>query len=352
VHDTLKNLDPETLASLALDTAPHPPKDPETQPQPICDRCHNLLHHHQGVPIYHPSIQSIQSIIEESPHKHNHIYHILDAADFPLSLIPSLQHDLRLPRLRTQNRRAKTQRFLHGRVAEVSFVITRSDLLAPRKEQVDALLPYLRDVLRDALGSEGRNLRLGNVRCVSAMRGWWTSEVKEAIWKRGGAGWMVGKVNVGKSQLFEVVFPRGRGRNTVQADRLRLVAQRSAGHGVMRGLASPGAEVFAARDRNGELEEIESAASHDEALDEHDTTNGADIVSGPDDSTNTALKRSDQVRGDDVKSEEENDSDEELEETLQTTTDPPSDAFDAFDSYDSLSLLPPPQPRTTDSCPH
>jgi hypothetical protein len=72
------------------------------------------------------------------------------------------------------------------------------------------MMPYLREVLRDALGSAGENVRLGNVRCVSAKQAWWTKELKEEIWKRGGGGWMVGKVNVGKSQLFHDVFPKGR----------------------------------------------------------------------------------------------------------------------------------------------
>ncbi|KAK4983538.1 Mitochondrial ribosome small subunit biogenesis protein [Elasticomyces elasticus] len=196
----------------------------DIEPQvPICDRCHNLVHHHVGVPIFHPSIKSIEDIIAESPHMHNHIYHVLDAADFPMSLIPNLQHALKLPRQRTQNRRSKSQVHGRGRIAEVTFIITRSDLLAPKKEQVDRLMPYLQEVLREALGRTGRNVRLGNVRCVSSKRGWWTKEVKEAIWTRGGAGWMVGKVNVGKSNLFEVVFPKGRNQD-VNFDKLRHAA--------------------------------------------------------------------------------------------------------------------------------
>ena len=97
------------------------------------------------------------------------------------------------------------------RIAQVSFVITRSDLLVPLKEQADKLMPYMQRVLRDALGRVGRKLRLGNVHMVSSKRGWWTKAVKEEIWEHGGANWMVGKVNVGKSALFESVFPKGRG---------------------------------------------------------------------------------------------------------------------------------------------
>lgn len=72
------------------------------------------------------------------------------------------------------------------------------------------MMPYLRATLRDVLGRNNRNARLGNIKCVSAKRSWWTKDLKEDIWKRGGAGWMVGKVNVGKSQLFHEIFPKGR----------------------------------------------------------------------------------------------------------------------------------------------
>ena len=177
---------------------------------PVCNRCHNLLHHRTGVPVVHPSIESIQDIISESPYKHNHIYHVLDAADFPLSLIPRLQHYLSLSPQRSYNRRSAKSKYRHGRKAEISFIVTRSDLLAPQKEQVDSLMPYITGVLRDALGSAGKDVRLGNVRCVSSKRGWWTRDVKEDVWERGGGGWMVGKANVGKSNLFECIFPKGR----------------------------------------------------------------------------------------------------------------------------------------------
>ncbi|KAI9741265.1 MAG: hypothetical protein M1834_002981 [Cirrosporium novae-zelandiae] len=180
---------------------------------PVCDRCHNLIHHHKGVSIYHPSMDSIEDTIDESPYKYNHIYHVLDAADFPLSLIPNLQNRLYLSPQRSKNRRSKAYRYYHGSRADLSFIITRSDLLAPTKEQVDRLMPYLTQVLRDALGRSGQDIRLGNVHCVSAKRGWWTRDLKEKIYKRGGAGWMVGKVNVGKSNLFESVFPKGRNQD-------------------------------------------------------------------------------------------------------------------------------------------
>lgn len=177
---------------------------------PVCDRCHRLMHHHSGVPVIHTTINSVKDIISDSPYKHNHIYHVLDAADFPLSLVPSLQSSLSLAPQRSRNRRAVTEYFKEGRKADISFIITRADLLAPNKEQVDRLVPYLVEVLRGAIGGSANHVRLGNVHCVSSKRGWWTKVIKENIWNRGGAGWMVGKANVGKSNLFECVFPKGR----------------------------------------------------------------------------------------------------------------------------------------------
>lgn len=200
---------------------------------PLCDRCHQLIHHHVGVPIHHPSIESIADTIDESPYKYNHIYHVIDAADFPMSLVKNLDTFLDTSGLRSKNRRAKHTRYRHNKVTELSFVITRSDLIAPKKEQVDGLMPYIVEVLRDALGSAAKEVRLGNVRCVSAKRGWWTKELKADVWKRGGGGWMVGKVNVGKSNLFEVVFPKGKAED-INFDSVRRSARRANGTSMER----------------------------------------------------------------------------------------------------------------------
>ena len=172
--------------------------------------------------MYHPTVETLRETIEESPHKYNHIYHVIDAADFPMSLIPRLNVLLGDIPLRTRNRRSRAGKYQGDRKTEMSFIITRSDLLGPTKEMVDAMLPYIRDVLRDTLGRVGGRVRLGNVRCVSARRSWWTKEVKEDIWRRGGAGWMVGKVNVGKSQLFEAVYPKGRMGQTKEGKNLAV----------------------------------------------------------------------------------------------------------------------------------
>ena len=216
-EDALRQLDAKELEkqgvdvrALALSLPPIDTKSQAPPKKPLCDRCHFLLHNHTGESIYHPSIESIRDTLLESPYKYNHVYHVLDAADFPMSLVPKISQFLDTMPLRSKNRRSRAGRFYRGQKTEMSFVVTRADLLAPTKPQVDTLFPYLREVLRDALGRAGDNIRLGNLRVVSAKRSWWTKELKEDIWKRGGGGWMLGKANVGKSQLFEAVFPKGR----------------------------------------------------------------------------------------------------------------------------------------------
>ena len=205
-------------------------KPMDTNPTILCVRCHDLVHHSAGNPIYHPDIDSIRETIAESPYKYNHVYHILDAADFPMSLLPRINSLLDMMPLRSRNRRSRHTRFYGGRLTELSFVITRSDLLAPRREQVDQLMPWIRETLRDALGRTGRGIRLGNVRCVSARRNWWTPELKEEIWKRGGANWLVGKANVGKSYLVHHVFPKGRMESTDEKKDLLVLRKTSSGN--------------------------------------------------------------------------------------------------------------------------
>ncbi|KAF7551954.1 hypothetical protein G7046_g7568 [Stylonectria norvegica] len=208
----------ESLGTVAPNTGKMKPTstpEPLANKAPVCDRCHNLQHYSTTsdtakLTMYHPTVESLRETIEESPHKYNHIYHIIDAADFPMSLIPRLNVLLGDIPIRTKNRRSRNGKFQKDRKTELSFIITRSDLLGPTKDIVDSMMPYLREVLRDSLGRLGGRVRLGNLRCVSAKRSWWTKEVREDIWDRGGAGWMVGKVNVGKSQLFEAVYPKGR----------------------------------------------------------------------------------------------------------------------------------------------
>jgi genetic interactor of prohibitins 3, mitochondrial len=185
------------------------PERAVSEEQHLCERCHSLVHHHSAAPFYHPNIDAIRETIDESPYKRHHVYHVLDAADFPMSLVPNI-HRLLAATLRPKNRRAQSVKWFRNRQIELSFIITRSDLLAPKKEQVDRLMPWIIETLRDALGRVGKEVRLGNVRCVSAKRGWWIKDLKEDLWDRGGVAWMVGKANVGKSYLFHHIFPKGR----------------------------------------------------------------------------------------------------------------------------------------------
>ncbi|KAJ5781781.1 uncharacterized protein N7518_010264 [Penicillium psychrosexuale] len=175
----------------------------------VCDRCHDLIHHNKAVSSPKPTILSIRNYLEESPYRHNRVYHIIDAADFPMSLVPRIHWALMLQEQRSRNRRSTNEKYERGRrLPSLSFIITRSDLLAATKEQVDSKMDYIRTELRAALGRSGKEARLGNVHMISAHRGWWTKEVKEEIREHGGGIWVVGKANVGKSSFIEACFPK------------------------------------------------------------------------------------------------------------------------------------------------
>lgn len=175
----------------------------------ICDRCHDLLHHNKGTSIPSPSIDSIAAYLEESPHRTNRVYHVIDAADFPMSLIPNIYEALDLQDQRSRNRRSKTEKYKYGKkMTTISFVITRADLLAATKEQVDSLMKRIREIILKVMGMKREDVRLGNVHMISAHRGWWTTRVKEEIRQHGGGVWIVGKANVGKSSFIEACFPK------------------------------------------------------------------------------------------------------------------------------------------------
>ncbi|CAI7659151.1 unnamed protein product [Penicillium viridicatum] len=196
----------------------------------VCDRCHDLIHHNKAVSSPKPTIMSIRNYLEESPHKYNRVYHIIDAADFPMSLVPRIHWALMLQEQRSRNRRSTNEKYERGRkLPSLSFIITRSDLLAATKEQVDSKMDYIRTELRAALGRSGREARLGNVHMISAHRGWWTKEVKEEIREHGGGIWVVGKANVGKSSFIEACFPKD-SRNVEKIE--EWVQRRRDGNGI------------------------------------------------------------------------------------------------------------------------
>lgn len=209
-EDSIDNVEEDEAESsnAAVSEAQAPEAAQQVEKVPYCDRCHDLIYNSRGRSIVHPSLQDIADSIAESPFRRNHVYHVVDAADFPMSLVPDIFSKISLAKPRSQNRRSQHD---FSTKPTLSFIITRSDLLGSTKEMVDSMMTYFQSVLRQALGRSGKDLRLGNIHLVSAKRGWWTKEIKEDIWKRGGGNWMVGKVNVGKSNLFEVLFPKGSG---------------------------------------------------------------------------------------------------------------------------------------------
>ncbi|KAJ5679731.1 hypothetical protein N7462_007975 [Penicillium macrosclerotiorum] len=220
VHDTIEAIEPLEQAGAPrpiqsgalLDDSTEPSchgLQPQARVSHVCDRCHDLIHHNRAIAAPKPSVHSIRDFVNESPYKDNRIYHILDAADFPMSLIPRIHWALFAQEQRSKNRRAANEKYSRGRkLPTISFIITRSDLLAATKEQVDSKMEYVRSVLRTALGKAGKDVRLGNVHMISAHRGWWTKQLKEEIKDHGGGIWVVGKANVGKSSFIEACFPK------------------------------------------------------------------------------------------------------------------------------------------------
>ncbi|PWY88435.1 hypothetical protein BO70DRAFT_377926 [Aspergillus heteromorphus CBS 117.55] len=180
-----------------------------TAPVQICDRCHDLLHHNKAMPVIAPSMSAIRAYLDESPYTHNRIYHVVDAADFPMSLVRYIYQELGIFNQRTKNRRSASYRYKQGvKMPTISFIITRADLLAPTKEQADSKMKFFQSVLRDTLKHQAADYRLGNVYLISAHRGWWTKNVKKEIREHGGGIWVVGKTNVGKSSFIESCFPK------------------------------------------------------------------------------------------------------------------------------------------------
>lgn len=197
----------------------------------VCDRCHDLLHHNEAVSAISPTIHSISAYLGESPYKHNRIYHIIDAADFPMSLVDGIYEELSIQGQRSRNRRSATEKYKHGRkLPTISFVITRSDLLAPTSKQTDSKMQYIRSILREKLKIP-EDVRMGNVHMISAHRGWWTKQVKEEMEEHGGGIWIVGKINAGKSSFVEACIPKD-SRNLEKMAELvaRRAAEESAPH--------------------------------------------------------------------------------------------------------------------------
>lgn len=175
-------------------------------PPPVCARCHALVHHHRAPPLpAYPTLDTLTNLLLAARHETNHIYHLVDAADLPMSLVPQLRDHLytRLPREITRG-------------LSLSYVVTRADLLMRTEAQVRSLGTWIKKVLKDALPAgekvEGRSAEDG-VHIVSARRGWGVGRIKLETRHRQGGVWVVGAVNVGKSRLVREVWPEaGEGR--------------------------------------------------------------------------------------------------------------------------------------------
>lgn len=159
-----------------------------------------MVHHHRAQPLpSYPTLDTLTGLLLASRHTTNHIYHLVDAADLPLSLVPHLRAHLysSLPREITRG-------------LTLSYVVTRADLLMPTEAQVRSLATWIKKVLKGALPAgekvEGRNEEEG-VHIVSARRGWGVGKIKLQTRHREGGVWVVGAVNVGKSRLVREVWP-------------------------------------------------------------------------------------------------------------------------------------------------
>ena len=165
---------------------------------PICDRCHFMKHHHDApsLPAY-STFKALCALLLSSRHRHNHIYHLVDAVDFPLSLRPGLLRYLHrmLPKSLTRN-------------LTISYVITRCDILMPREDQISSYMTYFKSALKRLIPKEQKlETPFTKVYAISSRTGWEIGALKKEISKRRGGVWFLGAVNVGKSTLLRDIWP-------------------------------------------------------------------------------------------------------------------------------------------------
>lgn len=169
-------------------------------PDLVCSRCHEMVYHHKGadLPAY-PTLNTLTKLLLNSPHQKNHIYHLIDAVDLPMSLIPDLRSHISstLPK---EIRRGIT----------ISYIVTRADLLMRLRKEVSSLMTWIKKVIKDAL-PEGEKVegRDDKIHVISVRNGWGVGTVKEEIHNRVGGVWILGAVNVGKSRFVREVWPEG-----------------------------------------------------------------------------------------------------------------------------------------------
>lgn len=147
-----------------------------------------------------------------------------------MSIIPNIHEALEL-NMRPRNRRAKSETYTAGKKnPNMTFIVTRADLLAPTRELVDAKMGYLYGLLRNALSKAPENIRLGRLYLISCFRGYFIKPLKEHIREHRGGIWVVGKTNVGKSQFIQTCFPK----DTTDHEKIaKLVERRQKDHKVL-----------------------------------------------------------------------------------------------------------------------
>lgn len=138
--------------------------------------------------------------------------------------------------------------------------------------------------------------------------------MKEDIYRQGGAAWMVGKANVGKSALFEVVFPKGRGQKRVDAENVKREE-------TVKSFASKAAAMD-----NDEVDPFEGEPS----LTVETVEKPTDPESELDAFDQADVDAQEETMKEEAAKEEENEDEEDV----------------IFDEDDNASLLPPAQPET------
>jgi hypothetical protein len=180
-------------------------KDEDDAKPPVCTRCHNLLHHEEAPPLpSYPTIRTLANLLIATPHTQNHIYHLIDAADMPMTLQPQLMSYLhnQLPKEKFRN-------------LTISYIITRCDLLVHQRGMLSGLESRMKEIIKSALPPNAKLESVGPFRennrlhFVSSRSGWGIGRLKEEVMNRKGGVWFFGGVNTGKSSLIRDLWPEG-----------------------------------------------------------------------------------------------------------------------------------------------
>ncbi|KAI5800069.1 hypothetical protein EDC01DRAFT_765456 [Geopyxis carbonaria] len=198
--------DAAVLQELGVDSAdspePRPVKNVGPKAPPVCHRCHYIKFSHSAPPLpAPPTLDTLSELILASPHKTHHVYHLVDAVDLPLSLLRKLRGHFHstLPNRITRN-------------LTVSYVITRCDVLTPKRAQISSLMTFLKQTVKARLPKdekvEGPAGSETKIWAVSSRKGWDIGGLKDEIKHRAGGVWFVGGVNVGKTSLLRDAWPQ------------------------------------------------------------------------------------------------------------------------------------------------